>query len=334
MSAQYPSAAGTDANLFVAVNNLSTSLTDNPLTSGATTVNVSSTTGFPTAGYITIDAEAISYTGTTGTSFTGCTRGADGTTAASHVTASQVQHDVVAAHHNTLKDEIKAVETDLVAGMAALTPVTAASTAGSILIRLEHIISQIKNGFGLTNWYDVVTAMLPKTGGTMSGAIAMGANKVTGLANGTASTDAAAFGQVYYGFQAPVQATDASATSSSSSTFASTTTTASITPTSASHRIKITITGSFVNSNGNVANGFVSIFRGSTDLSGGGGFTRTGGTTATGIAYPCSLTFIDSPASTSATTYTVKIKNSNNSTVMVWNESGSCTSVITLEEIV
>jgi microcystin-dependent protein len=37
---------------------------------------------------------------------------------------------------------------------------------------------------------------LPVVGGTMSGAIAMGANKITGLANGSASTDAAAFGQI------------------------------------------------------------------------------------------------------------------------------------------
>ena len=37
---------------------------------------------------------------------------------------------------------------------------------------------------------------LPKAGGTMSGAIAMGASKVTGLANGTAGSDAAAFGQI------------------------------------------------------------------------------------------------------------------------------------------
>ena len=40
------------------------------------------------------------------------------------------------------------------------------------------------------------TTKLPLTGGTMSGSIAMGANKITGLANGTTSTDAAAFGQI------------------------------------------------------------------------------------------------------------------------------------------
>jgi peptidoglycan hydrolase CwlO-like protein len=42
----------------------------------------------------------------------------------------------------------------------------------------------------------VAAAALPKAGGTMSGAIAMGSNKITGLANGTVSTDAAAFGQI------------------------------------------------------------------------------------------------------------------------------------------
>jgi len=39
-------------------------------------------------------------------------------------------------------------------------------------------------------------ASLPLTGGTMSGPIAMGANKVTGLVNGSGAQDAAAFGQL------------------------------------------------------------------------------------------------------------------------------------------
>lgn len=37
---------------------------------------------------------------------------------------------------------------------------------------------------------------LPVVGGTMSGAIAMGANKITGVANGSASSDVAAYGQI------------------------------------------------------------------------------------------------------------------------------------------
>jgi len=37
---------------------------------------------------------------------------------------------------------------------------------------------------------------LPTTGGALTGPLALGANKITGLANGTAATDAATYGQV------------------------------------------------------------------------------------------------------------------------------------------
>jgi hypothetical protein len=54
------------------------------VTSSATTINVASTTGFTSpTGTISIGDEVITYTGTTGTSFTGCTRGV-GSTAAAH----------------------------------------------------------------------------------------------------------------------------------------------------------------------------------------------------------------------------------------------------------
>jgi len=107
----FPSSISTDSNLYIAVNNLATTLTDNPLTAGATTVHVSSTTGFPSAGFISIDSEIIAYTGLSGgNSFTGCTRGADGTTAASHSMSVQVFHNIVAAHHNVIKNEIEALE--------------------------------------------------------------------------------------------------------------------------------------------------------------------------------------------------------------------------------
>lgn len=41
-----------------------------------------------------------------------------------------------------------------------------------------------------------IDGALQKSGGTMSGNIAMGGNKITGIGNGTAATDAAAFGQI------------------------------------------------------------------------------------------------------------------------------------------
>lgn len=49
-----------------------------------TTITVDSTTDFASSGTIIIEDELITYTGTTATSFTGCTRGAYETTAAAH----------------------------------------------------------------------------------------------------------------------------------------------------------------------------------------------------------------------------------------------------------
>jgi len=49
-----------------------------------TTITVDDTTGFASSGYISIESEIISHTGKTAISFTGCTRGALATTAASH----------------------------------------------------------------------------------------------------------------------------------------------------------------------------------------------------------------------------------------------------------
>lgn len=67
-----------------------TSITDNPLTAIAVVANVVSTSGYPAAGFLFIDAEAIQYTAKTATSFTGLTRGALGTVAAAHVLGSSV----------------------------------------------------------------------------------------------------------------------------------------------------------------------------------------------------------------------------------------------------
>lgn len=56
----------------------------------ATTITVTSTAGFDAVGSIQIENETITYTGITNTTFTGCTRGASNTTAASHADATSV----------------------------------------------------------------------------------------------------------------------------------------------------------------------------------------------------------------------------------------------------
>jgi hypothetical protein len=57
-----------------------TAVSGGTLSNSNTTVTVTSTTGFSTpTGTLLIDQETITYTGTTGTTFTGCTRGVSGT---------------------------------------------------------------------------------------------------------------------------------------------------------------------------------------------------------------------------------------------------------------
>jgi hypothetical protein len=66
------------------------------ITNAATTITVISTSGFPAGsvgspGLLQIDNELITYTGTTGTTFTGCVRGASGTVAAAHSSGALVE---------------------------------------------------------------------------------------------------------------------------------------------------------------------------------------------------------------------------------------------------
>jgi len=58
---------------------------DGALNSSATTITVDATAAFPTSGRIDIDTELITYSGKTATTFTGCVRGVNGSTAASHL---------------------------------------------------------------------------------------------------------------------------------------------------------------------------------------------------------------------------------------------------------
>lgn len=69
---------------------VSSSVLSGGINASVTTITVSSTSTFTTSGAIWIDGEYITYSGKTSTTFTGCVRGADGTTAASHTNGSLV----------------------------------------------------------------------------------------------------------------------------------------------------------------------------------------------------------------------------------------------------
>lgn len=85
------------------------------INSSVATIVVTSTTGFSTSGALIIGNEIISYTGKTGTSFTGCTRGVAGSQAASHTTGVGIGSAQIAAANTPSLVEINT--TDLTNGV-------------------------------------------------------------------------------------------------------------------------------------------------------------------------------------------------------------------------
>lgn len=146
------------------------------------------------------------------------------------------------------------------------------------------------------------------------------------------STQTTAAPTVYYGLQNSTQTAVAGQTTTTSSSFVATFLSVTITPTSASSRIKITVSslGETPNNGSNLA---VSIYRGTTNLGSTQGFTIAYSAASPGgqIDAPVHITYIDSPATTSATTYGARVlSNGGGSVAFGRNDT---ISTITAEEI-
>jgi microcystin-dependent protein len=135
----FPTSVSTDANLYTAVNNCYTTLSSSiDLSTG--TISAAATSCFPSSGLFTIDNEVIYYAAKTASTFTGCTRGQDGTSAQPHSATRYIKQSIVAAHHNLLKDEIIAVEgylkngpVSFIGSISSSTYSTYSTTAGSAI---------------------------------------------------------------------------------------------------------------------------------------------------------------------------------------------------------
>jgi hypothetical protein len=114
------------------VNNQANTLATASHTNSVTTVTVASTSLFPSKGYILVKRELISYTGTTATTFTGCTRGVGGTTATAFLSGAVVEQVVTAANHNDMAAAIVAVETKIGAGAGTIATTLLATTTLSV----------------------------------------------------------------------------------------------------------------------------------------------------------------------------------------------------------
>lgn len=184
-----------------------------------------------------------------------------------------------------------------------------------------------------TSWTNVKTATLTPTNVgpfTATGAIAMGTNKITGLGNGTAAQDAAAFGQVKV--LQTILGTSTSRFTTTSATFQTTNLSATITPTSASNRIFVLAASQFDMGTQNKI-GYLTISRGGTNILATNGqleaLTATGGVTQ----WPATLITVDSPATTSATTYAIQIKSGDGVTTAGWGDTNLTQTIILMEVV-
>ena len=133
-----------------------------------------------------------------------------------------------------------------------------------------------------------------------------------------------------------VNATYATNATSSSSTFADTGLTATITPTSSSSKILIVVNQNGCGKTGSNTTLYLRLLRGSTTIA---DFERMAGYTNTAVDVfigSCAVNYLDSPATTSATTYKTQFASQANTGVVYLqfaNGGANSASTITLLEV-
>lgn len=113
---KYPDNLDSDESLIEVKDNKETQLTV-AIDNAVTIIEVNDTSDFPVTGYISIDNEIIRYEEIDGNKFgtiaKPCIRGAQGTVAILHDAGDKVYLNVIAHHHNVLKDGIIKIEEEL-----------------------------------------------------------------------------------------------------------------------------------------------------------------------------------------------------------------------------
>jgi hypothetical protein len=175
-----------------------------------------------------------------------------------------------------------------------------------------------------------------KDNGTTVWSIADGGNlvsvskKITGLANGTAASDAAAFGQIHLA-SLPLFGSETTGGTTTSTSFVDKGATVTITPTSASSKILVFAVAPVRNSAGaGVAT--LGVSRAGTDLvSTTNSPTRAEGTSMQTLSF----FYLDSPATTSATIYQIRLASNGGNTASIGSSAatGAATFICVVEVI-
>lgn len=209
--------------------------------------------------------------------------------------------------------------------------ITAASSGTSQVTSVSGTTNQITSTGGTTPVLALANPLTFPGAMTAGGALAMAANKITGLANGTAAQDAVAFSQIS-GFRILQiqQGTISGTFTTTSSTFTAVTSlSVAITPASTSSTILVIAVGQYgADTAANPA--YATIKRGSTNLGSANGLTCSD--VSVGNAWvPCTMIIWDSPATTSATTYQVFVRNNDNVHTVTWGEDSPKSFIYAIE---
>ena len=129
-----------------------------------------------------------------------------------------------------------------------------------------------------------------------------------------------------------VQGSTATLVSNSTTTMADTNLTATITPQSSSSKILVMVSQSFSKSDGNTLNAVASrIMRGATNIMTFQGASLYTGTTLIIVGSHASAIFLDSPATTSATTYKTQFANFTAAASVSANPNSALATITLLE---
>jgi len=109
-TAAYPGSTAADTDLFVANNGHGGTTLNGSISNSVTSIVLTSGTNFVAPVIITIESEVIHCTTLTTNTLSGCTRGLEGTSAASHADTTRVYALNTAWYHNQVAAEVKALE--------------------------------------------------------------------------------------------------------------------------------------------------------------------------------------------------------------------------------
>ena len=134
-----------------------------------------------------------------------------------------------------------------------------------------------------------------------TGTVLVGNSDITGLAAGSLPANVIGAGAVLQ----VVSSTINSTFSSSSTSMTSTGISLSITPSASSSKVLVKITGGNIQTTSGNAQPYFTVYRGASSLYGGRGLQQCWVQSGGGFSFPLAIETLDSPATTSSTTYTL-----------------------------